>query len=116
MLIKIKNLKLQTKMGVYEWERDFKRDIIINAKLTIDDEKSLQSDQIEDTIDYSKIIQGIKDIISNNYYKLIEKMTQEVMNFIMQDKRIKACKLEIDKVAPLDEVESCSVIIEEKRS
>ncbi len=112
MLIKIKNLRLKTILGVYDWEEKINREIIINVKIETDNLKSLQSDNIHDTVDYDALVTKIKNLISQKRFKLVEKMAQEVMDKIMEDKRIKKCKLEIDKVAPVDSLESFSVTIE----
>ncbi len=115
MIIKIKNLRLQTILGVYEWEKTIDRDIIINAEITSDQLNSLESDNIEDTIDYDILISKIKTLITNNRFKLIESMAQSMINLIMEDKRISKCKLEIDKVGVVEGVDSFSVTIEQLR-
>ncbi len=115
MLIKIKNLKLHTILGVYNWEKTFNREIIINAEIETDFTRSLESDNVEDTIDYDVITTKIKKLVTDNQFKLIEKMAQEMMNKIMEDARIKRCKLEIDKVGVIEFVESFSVTIEQHR-
>ncbi len=115
MLIKIKNLRLQTFLGVYEWEKTHNREIIINAEISTDHDKALESDNLSDTIDYDEIIAKIRNLISEKKFKLIEKMAAEVMKEIMRDPRIKKCKLEIDKVGVVEGVESFSVLIEEVR-
>lgn len=114
MIIKIKNLKLRTKIGVYEWEKNIDREIIINVEILTNLTKPMQSDDICDTIDYDHIISKIKNLVANNYFKLVEKMGQEIMNVILEDKRIRKCKLEIDKVGVIENVDSFSVTIEQE--
>lgn len=115
MLIKIKNLKLHTNLGVYTWEKTFNREIIINAEIETDFVQSLESDDIADTIDYDTITIKIKNLVAQNKFKLIEKLAQQIMNAIMEEPCIKRCKLEIDKVGVVEFVESFSVTIEETR-
>jgi FolB domain-containing protein len=112
MIIKIKNLKLKTILGIHEWEKNFEREIIINAEIFTDFNQALKSDLIQDTVDYDSIITKIKNLVSQKKFKLIEKMAQEIMNLIMEDKRIKHCKLEVDKVKVFDFVDSFSITIE----
>ncbi len=115
MLIRVKNLKLQTNLGIYDWEQSFDRQIIINAEIESDFEESLISDNIEDTINYEIITTNIKNLIANKRFNLIEKMSQEIMDVIMLDQRIKRCRLEVDKVGAIDLVESFSIVIEQTR-
>jgi len=115
MIIKIKNLKLKTILGIYAWEKNVDREIIINAEIETDSLRALESDDISDTIDYDSIITKIKNLLADHQFKLIEKMAQEVMKKIMEDLSITRCKLEIDKVGVFDFVDSFSVTIEQKR-
>lgn len=115
MIIKIKNLKLKTILGIHDWEKTVNRDIIINAKIETDSLCALESDDISDAIDYDNIVTKIKNLITDHNFKLVEKMAQEVMNKIMEDNRVARCRLEIDKVGAVDSVESFSVTIDQKR-
>lgn len=115
MLIKIKNLRLKTIIGIHDWEAKIDREIIINATIETDFEESLQSDDITDTINYDTIITKIKNLIAQNRFKLIEKLAQQVMNTIMEDSRIKGCTLEVDKVGVVPDVDSFSITIQQNR-
>ena len=112
MLIRIKNLKLKTIIGVYDWEKNFNREIIVNAEIEINDSKSASSDKLSDTIDYDQITKKIKDLATKKRFKLIEKLAGEIVKKIMEDGRIKRCRVEIDKMKVVEEVESFSVTIE----
>lgn len=116
MKIKIKDFKLKTNLGIYDWEKNFEREIIINLEIEINDSKSVISDNIADTVDYELIYNQIKQLISSKKYNLIEKMAQEILDLIMLDSRIHKCKIEIDKMNIFDEVRSCAVSLESKRN
>ena len=109
MLIKLKNLHLKTIIGVYKWEDDVERKILINIELETDHVESMKSDDIKDAIDYDVITKNIKDLVKNNRFKLVEKMVDEILNLIMTDKKIKKCKLEIDKIGAVADLESFSI-------
>ena len=115
MLIKIKNFKLYTNIGIHDWEKELDREILINAEIETNFTKALQSDDIADTIDYDAIITKIKNLVAINKFKLIEKLAQKIIDEIMSDTRISRCKLEVDKVGVFDFVDSFSVTIEQKR-
>lgn len=112
MIIKIKNLRLKTIIGIYDWEASFQRDVVINAEIESDFEESCKSDNIKDTIDYDQLINKINNLVKNSRFNLIEKLAQSIINSIMEDKRIKRCKLELDKVKVIDCVDSFSITLE----
>jgi dihydroneopterin aldolase len=106
--IKIKNLRLKTIIGVYNWEQKIDRDININASFETDD-KPTQSDELEDTIDYDKIVNSIKFIVENSKFKLVEGMLGAIIREITINPRIKKCFLEIEKIGAVKDLESFSV-------
>jgi FolB domain-containing protein len=114
MIIKIKNLRLKTVIGIFDWESNVDREIIINVEISSNSLKGLHSDNISDAIDYDQLISKIKNLVASNRFKLVEKLAQTLMDEILTDKRISRCKLEIDKVGAVENVDSFSVIIEQE--
>ena len=113
VLIKIKNLRLTTIIGVHAWEDHVDREIIINAEIETKNVASLTTDNIADTIDYDEVVSKIKNLLQSKRFKLIEKMAAEIMQKIMEDKRIFRCKLEVDKVGVIAGVDSFSITLEQ---
>jgi len=109
MIIKIKNLKLETTIGVYKWEETYQRTLVFNVEIETDFTEGMKSDNLKDAIDYDIIVNQIKSFAQNNHYQLIEKMVGEILDSIMKDKRIKRCTLEVDKPKVYDFVDSFSV-------
>ena len=115
MIIKIKNFKFKTILGIYEWEEKVEREIIINAKIETDYDRARFTSKIKDTIDYDEIITKIKNLLSEKKFRLIEEMVQQMLDLIMKDVRIKKCEIEIDKVRVVENIESFSVTLMQER-
>lgn len=110
MLLKIKNLRLQTIIGIYDWEQDIQRDIIINAEIELKNEDILKTNNLEDSLDYEEIVNKIKDLTKNKF-DLVENFANEIANIIISYKNVKRTKVEVDKVGAVDKLESFSVVI-----
>lgn len=115
MLLKLKNLRLKTIIGIHAWENDIDREIIINIEIKLSEQPVIASQNIEDTIDYDTITTQIKNLISHNRFGLIETMTKAILDKIMEDERIQRCKVEIDKVGAIESLESASITLEKTR-
>lgn len=116
MIIKIKNLKLKTIIGIHDFEQHAIREIIINARIETDKIDSLYSDKIEDTIDYATLTEQIKLVVKNHQFKLIESLAQNIIDEIMEDAAVKSCELELDKPGAVEDVESFSITLNQVRS
>lgn len=115
MIIKIKNFKFKTILGIYEWEEKIEREIIVNALIETDYDRARFTNNIKDTIDYYELITKIKKFLSTKKFQLIEELTQQMLDLIMEDQRIKRCEIEIDKVRVVENVESFSITLTQEK-
>src|SRR5262245_26451865 len=109
MIIRIKNLRLRTINGIYDWEREHKQDFIINATIEFDGNKASQTDRIEDTVDYKRINKRIIELVESSQYFLLEKLADAILQNIMEDPRVLKAHVEVDKPHALRFADSVSV-------
>ena len=110
--IKISNLKLRTIIGIYDWEREHKQDIILNCEIVFDSKKAEQSDCLEDTVNYKVITKNIIQIVESSHYFLIEKLARKIVDSIMLDKHVNKTLVKIDKPHALRFSDSVSFELE----
>lgn len=95
--IEISHLSVQALIGVYAKERLQTQELIFDVVLYYDGSKAMQSDQIEDAVDYYKITKKITEIVANTHYFLLERLLDDVLSQLMQDSRIMDCQITIHK-------------------
>ena len=114
MIIKIKNLRVKTILGVYGFERKKERELILNLEVTTDAYKK-GSDDLIDTLDYdTAIVKMLVRETQSTSYNLIEKLADHLLEKLMQVKGIKAVKMEVEKPSCIKGVESVSILVESK--
>lgn len=109
MIIKIENLRLRTVVGIYEWEKNVKQDVVINIELEFNGDMAVKTDDIKNTIDYKSITKRIIADIEGREYNLIEKIAGDVVDIIMEDTRVERASVRIDKPGALRFADSVSV-------
>ena len=110
MIIKIKDLKVQTIIGVYKHEKLKKRPLVMNVEI----ETSLYkkgSDKLKDTLDYDQIADMLVKHTEQSRHNLIEKLADELLAKLLQFKGVKSVKLEIDKPKAIKKAQSVSVTV-----
>lgn len=115
-IIRIKNLVIRTIIGFNPEERDNLQDVILNVEIEVDVANAVMTDRPMDIFDYKLITKKIISFVSESRYNLLEKLTYEVLQMILGDKRVIWAKVEIDKPHALRYSESVSVELEERRS
>ena len=116
MLIKIKNLHLRTIIGVNEWEKNIKQDIVINISIEFDGDKAAQSDDIEDTVNYRSLTKRVIESVENGQFWLLEKLASTILALVMDDKKVIKATVEVDKPHALRFADSVSVTCSRERT
>src|SRR3989338_9838789 len=95
--IRITDLTLKTIIGTNAWERTTKQKVVINICLDYNASLAAKTDNINYAVDYKQITKKIIEKVKKSKFYLLEKLTQSVLNIIMEDKRIKKASVCIDK-------------------
>ena len=95
--IKILNLKLAGKHGVYDFEKKkegvFELDIFLYLNL----KSAIISDNLKDSIDYSKVVELVRRIFSKNDCNLIEYVAGRICEGILEKYPIQKVVIKIRK-------------------
>jgi D-erythro-7,8-dihydroneopterin triphosphate epimerase len=113
--IKITDLALRTIIGGNDWERNTQQDVVINIVLDYDATKAIDSDAMEDTVDYKRLKRRIIDEVEKSRFHLLEKLTSRVLEIIMEDNRVLSAKVRIDKPMALRFAKTVSVEMSDRR-
>ena len=76
--IRIKNLKVKARHGVYEFERKKDGTFELDIEIYVPLEKSGKSDKLEDTIDYNNIVSIATKAFVEKDYDLVEAAAESV--------------------------------------
>jgi D-erythro-7,8-dihydroneopterin triphosphate epimerase len=109
--IHIADLHLQCIIGINDWERTQKQDVLINVILYADLKKPCRTDRLEDSVDYKEIKKEIIAMVENSSYNLIERLAGEVAKICLTHLPIKAARIKVDKPGALRFAKSVGVEI-----
>ena len=114
--IHIKDITLQTIVGIFDWERHKKQKVVINIWIDYDAAKAMQTDQIQFAVDYKAITKRILKEAQTKHFFLIEKLAQKVLDIILEEKKVLKVVVQIDKPGALRYARSVSVQLIKERS
>ena len=115
MIIKIENLRLRTIVGIFEWEKKVKQDIVINIEIEFDGSKAVEKDDITFTVDYKSITKRTITEIEGRTYNLIERIAGDVVKIILEDERVMKATVKVDKPGALRFADTVSVTHSESK-
>ncbi|MGC9453255.1 MAG: dihydroneopterin aldolase [Phycisphaerae bacterium] len=115
MKIRIKNLRLRTIVGVYEWEQKVPQEVVVNVELEFDGQPAAESDDLADSVDYKAIKMRLLEEVQNSRYKLLEKLAAHVLEIVLDNDKVLSATVEVDKPHALRFADSVSVVCEGRR-
>ena len=110
-LIYIKDLRLQTIIGIFGWEREVRQEVSIDLEMTFDCKRAAKTDAIKDAIDYKKITKGIIKFVEESEFQLQETLAEGIADLVKNQYKVDSLKLRVSKPGALRHAEDVGVII-----
>lgn len=111
----IKELKVETIIGILPHERTQKQLIMINLEIGINNLKAASSDKIEDAIDYFSIAKSVTEFVQHSRYGLIETLAEKISELLLLNFPIDWISVEIQKPAAIQNATHAGVFINRVR-
>ena len=113
--IYIQDLLARCIVGLNPDEREAEQDVLINLTLWADLRAAGQSDDVADTVDYSRLKKRILQVVESSSDQLIERLAQRVVDLCLDDSRVQRVRVRIDKPGALRFAKSVAVELDRRR-
>lgn len=107
----IRDLELMAIIGVYDHEKNAHQRVVANIDLTTQ-EKPDVADQIEHVVCYHGVVKKIQKICEDGHVNLLETLAEIIAQKCLEDQRILAIRIRLEKPEALREAVSVGVEIE----
>ncbi len=107
--ITIENLRLRTIIGINDWERETRQDVVINVELELAAGTVFNRDAIDETVDYKQLNKRIIEEVERSSFYLIEKLGDHLLTVVMEDRRVRRARVRVAKPGALRFTDSVSV-------
>ncbi len=114
-IVRIKNLKLKTIIGINPQERVTKQEVVINVEIETDARKAIKKDEIQYALDYKVITKKIISEVEKTNFFLLEKLADYILQLVLKFKGARKVTVEVDKPLALRYADSVSVTVTAKK-
>jgi len=111
-IIYLRDLKIETVIGIFDWEREIKQTISFDLDMATDIRKAAASDAIEDTLDYKTLSKRIISFVEASSFQLVETLAEQVAAIILDEFDVRWVRVRLDKVGAIRGASGVGVIIE----
>ena len=112
----IHDLRVETRIGVYEWEAELAQTIRLDVEIGLPSDDVFQSGDFADALDYAEVVKRLQSFAVDHPHKLIERFAQAVADLLLRDFGAPCVKVRVSKLAPIAGVRELWVAIERKRA
>ena len=107
----IKNLQVETIIGIFDWEREVRQVVSIDLEMEFDNKKAAKSDDIKDALDYKKIGKRVSGYVEKSKHKLVERLAEQIAKIILKEFPVSSVIISVMKPGAMRGSESVGIRI-----
>lgn len=111
-IVFINDLRIETIIGIYDWERKVKQTISLDLEMGADIRKSAETDAIEDTLNYKAVAKRLIAFVGESEYQLVETLAEKITAIVLTEFSVPWVKLTVHKPGAVRGSRDVGVIVE----
>jgi len=113
--ILIQDLLIRGIIGIHDWEREKKQDILINIVMEADCRPAGISDDFRDAVDYRAVTKKVLALVEASSFFLVERLAEEIAKICLEDQRVEVARIRVEKPGAVRFSRSVGIEIERFR-
>jgi len=109
--VKIKGLKVNAVIGVFDWERAIEQPLLIDVSMATDISEAGKSDDINDAINYKEVCDDITELCQQTKALLIERLAELIAAHILSKYNTTQVEVSVAKPTAIKAAEAVAVQI-----
>ena len=111
-IVYIRDLRIETIIGIYDWERTVKQVVSLDLEMATDIRKAAASDNIDHTLNYKAVAKRLIAFIEGSEFLLIEAMAEQAAEIVMKEFSVPWLRLRLSKPGAVRGSRDVGLVIE----
>jgi len=111
-IIYLNELKIETIIGIWDWERKIKQEIVIDLEMGTDIARAAETDLIDDTLNYKAVAKRLIQFVGDSEFQLVETLAERVAGIVRDEFDVPWVKVKINKRGAIRGALDVGVVIE----
>ena len=111
----IHDLRVETRIGIYDREQQLAQTIRLDIELGLPSDNVFRSGDFADALDYAAIVKRLQAFAADHPHKLMERFAQAVADVLIGEFGAPWVKVRVAKLAPIAGVKEIGISIERTR-
>ncbi|MGB5452673.1 MAG: dihydroneopterin aldolase [Sedimenticolaceae bacterium] len=111
-IVYLRDLRIDTVIGIYGWERRTRQTIIFDLEMSADVARAAASDDIADTLNYKSVAKRLTQFVGESDFQLVETLAEHCARIIREEYGVRWVRLTLNKKGAVRGATDVGVIIE----
>jgi len=111
-IIFLDELKVDTVIGIWEWERRIRQTVVIDLEMSADIARAAATDDVADTLNYKSVAKRIKGFVADSSFQLVETLAEKIAAIVRDEFDVAWVKVRVNKPGAIRGSKAVGVLIE----
>lgn len=106
------DLRIDTVIGIWEWERKIRQTVSIDLEMSADIRKAAATDSVEDTLNYKLVAKRLQQFVGESGFQLVETLAEKIADIVLGEFDVAWVRVRVNKPGAIRGARDVGVIIE----
>ncbi len=111
-IVYISDLRIETVIGIYDWERKIRQVISIDLEMAADNRKAAATESIDDALNYKAVAKRLIAFVEASEFQLVETLAERIAEIVLSEFDVNWLRLKLGKPGAVTGSREVGVIIE----
>lgn len=111
-IIFLHDLRIETVIGLWEWERQIRQTVAIDLEMSADIRKAAATDSVDDTLNYKLVAKRLQEYVGESSFQLVETLAERIAGIVTDEFGVAWVRVKVNKPGAIRGARDVGVIIE----
>jgi len=111
-IVYLRDLRIDTVIGIYDWERRTRQTVILDLEMGTDIARAAATERIEDALNYKEVAKRLIQFVGESDFQLVETLAERCADIILKEFGVPWVRLTLNKKGAVRGATDVGVIIE----
>lgn len=111
-IVYIRDLRIDTVIGIYGWEREVRQTISIDLEMAADIRPAATTDDIQHALNYKAVAKRLIAFVEGSTALLVERLAEEIAAIVLNEFPVPWLRLRLSKPGALRGAQDVGIVIE----
>src|ERR1700750_3237792 len=96
-IVFIEDLRIETVIGIYDWERKIRQTVALDLEMAFDNRKQAATDKIEDPLESKAGSKRLIAYVEGSQFELVETLAEKCAQIVREEFRVPWLRLKLSK-------------------